>query len=45
MQLCLRKRVYVNKCVTYNVRAFTECKQARAYCCKRVYVNKAVRAY
>ena len=41
----LCKRVYVNKCVTDNVRALAECKRARAYCCKRVYINKAVRAY
>jgi hypothetical protein len=39
MQLCLRKRVYVNKCVAVNVRAlFYQCERALV-CCKHVYIN------
>ena len=45
MQLCLCKRVYVNKCVTVNVRAlFCWCERALV-CCKHVYVNKGARCY
>ncbi|UOF77661.1 hypothetical protein [Caudoviricetes sp.] len=45
MQLCLCNHVYVNKCVTVNVRALFCWRERALVCCKRVYVNKGARCY